>query len=302
MIQRTLSTLLTWATENSTKSKFPTPQLDAEVLLAHVLKIERVQLHLQPDKTISEDDLINFKKLIGRRLKGEPVSYIRGFKEFWSLPFKVGSGVMIPRPDTEVLIESVTRRLSLACPERSRRVSRKNKMTILDIGTGAGNLAIAIAKEFPNAEITATDISDEALKYAKQNAKLNNVDSQINFIKIDFLTSDERRATSDYDVVVSNPPYIPTDVIKTLDPGIRDYEPLTALDGGPDGLDFYRKIGESLPHLLKPNGLVAVEIGEDQACQVKEIFKKSEVSDLKVIKDYSGLDRVIVAKNVTRDS
>lgn len=276
----TLLSLLNWTTDYFTKNNIPTPRLDAEVLLAHSLKLERLQLYLQFERSMMEAELATFKALIQRRIKGEPVSYIRGIKEFWSLPFKVGPGVLVPRPETELLVE---------CAKREKFSS------ILDIGTGSGNLAIALAKEFPQAKITAFDISDEALKYAQENASVHAVHLQIEFIKRDFLTLPAPRFPL-HDLIVSNPPYISTSVWETLPPGIRDFEPRIALDGGPDGLAFYRKIGQTASGLLKEKGMVAVEIGEDQASAVKEIFEKNGLKDIEVIKDYANLPRVVTGK------
>ncbi len=277
----TLLSLLNWTTDYFTKNKISTPRLDAEVLLAHTLKLERLQLYLQFERSMTEEERTDFKALIQRRIKGEPVSYIRGMKEFWSLPFKVGPGVLVPRPETELLVE-VAESLHPA--------------NILDIGTGSGNLAVAMAKKWPQAHITALDISGEALKYAQENAVINAVSSQIEFIQKDFLTLPPPRSPL-YDLIVSNPPYISTPVWETLPAGIRDFEPQVALDGGPDGLAFYRKIGQTATPLLKEEGTVIVEMGEDQAEAVKKIFEKNGFKDIEVVNDYAGLPRVIVAKN-----
>ncbi|MBI2340115.1 MAG: peptide chain release factor N(5)-glutamine methyltransferase [Deltaproteobacteria bacterium] len=283
----TLISLLNWTTDYFTRRQIPTPRLDAEVLLAHLLNIERIQLYLQFERPMSEKELSDFKALVQRRVKGEPVSYIRGFKEFWSLSFAVGPGVMVPRPETEILVETVEGR-------RSKIEDGRSKIEILDVGTGSGNLAITLAKVFPNAKVTAIDVSEDALKYAKENAVANGVQSRIEFIKNDFFTIHDLRP-SIFNLLVSNPPYIPTKTIETLPAGVRDYEPRIALDGGADGLDFYQKIGETAPRLLKPGGWLAVEIGEDQPRAVKEIFERAGLSDIEVVKDYAGLPRVVIA-------
>lgn len=293
----TVLSLLNWTTEYFGKNQIPTPRLDAEVLLAYLLGCERLQLYLKFDRPMSEEELARFKALIGRRIKGEPVSYIRGLKEFWSLPFKVGPGVLVPRPETELLVDRGSR---IACPPKSagggrRRMDREKPLRILDIGTGSGNLAIAFAKEFPQASILAIDTSEEALTYAKENAITNDVQSQIEFIKSDFLTICDLRSAI-YDLIVSNPPYVPTSVWETLPAGIRDYEPRIALDAGADGLVFYHKISEIAPKILNEEGVLAVEIGEDQAKAVADIFKRVGLRDIEVIKDYAGLDRIIMTK------
>lgn len=282
----TLLSLLNWTTDYFGKNKIPTSRLDAELLLAHLLRIERLQLYLKFNRPMSEEELAAFKALIQRRIKGEPVSYIRGVKEFWSLPFKVGPGVLVPRPDTEIILEKVQEIFK----------GKENSLKILDIGTGSGNLAIALAKEYPRAKITAIDISDEALNYAKQNAETNGANDQIEFLRQDFFTIYHSPSTIHYDLIISNPPYVRSSMIDTLDPGIRDYEPRLALDGGPDGLDFYRKIGETAPQLLKADGILAVEIGENQGELVRTLFEKVGLKNIEVNKDYSGLDRGVVAR------
>lgn len=288
MNQWTLLTLLQWTTDYFIKQSLLTPRLDAELLLAHLLGCDRIKLYMQFDRLLTEAELKEFKKMIQRRVQGEPVSYIRGIKEFWSLPFKVGPGVLVPRPDTEVLVESVKCYVSLVKPQ--------GNLEILDIGTGSGNIAIALAKEFPDAKVTAIDISEEALCYARENAKLNNVETRLEFIKLDFFTHNPSR-TILYDIIVSNPPYISTSVLETLDPGIKNYEPRQALDGGISGLDFYEKIGQSARALLKSKGMLVVEIGEDQTLAVTEIFQREGFVDIEVVKDYAGLSRVVICKS-----
>jgi len=250
------------------------------------LKIDRMQLYLQFERPMSAEELANYKGLIKRRISGEPVSYIRGRKEFWSLPFKVGPGVLVPRPDTEVLVERVK--------AQSSKLKGEEGLRILDIGTGSGNIAIALAKEFSKAQIIAIEVSEDALKYAIENAQLNEVLSQIEFIKADFY-SYELSAMS-FDLIISNPPYIPTQTIETLGAGVKDFEPKLSLDGGADGLDFYRQIGKTVPSLLKSEGLLVVEIGEEQASAVSELFEKAGFNSIEVFKDYAGLPRVVTAR------
>ncbi|MDO8519518.1 MAG: peptide chain release factor N(5)-glutamine methyltransferase [Deltaproteobacteria bacterium] len=300
----TLLSLLNWTTEFFTKKEIPTARLDAEVLLAHLLKIERIQLYVQFERVMSEEELAAFKKLILRRAEGEPVSYIRGVKEFWSLPFKVGPGVLVPRPDTEVLLETVLGKIpphppfskggvmeeALYFPPLKKGGRGDLQLTVLDIGTGTGNIAIALAKTFPNAQITAIDLSEEALAYARDNAKTHQADIQ--FLRMDFL---KEIPEGKFDLVVSNPPYIASAVIETLGPAVKNYEPRAALDGGPTGLDFYRRIGETAIVFLKEDGLLAVEMGEDQEGSVKGIFERAGLKKIEVRKDYAGLPRVVTA-------
>lgn len=295
--EKSLQSLLKVTTEYLSKHHIPTPRLDAEVLLASMLGMSRVDLYLHFDRPMEKSELDGFREKIQRRLRGEPVSYIRGVKEFWSLPFKVGPGVMIPRPDTEVLVETVARRLSPVARHQPLAAGHDAVIRVLDIGTGSGNIAIALAKELPSTLITATDTSERALDYARENAGRNYVESQIEFIHQDFSSLVLCPSSFVFDLIVSNPPYISTKVIETLDRDIKDYEPREAFDGGPDGLDFYRRMGECCPRLLKPEGLLAVEIGEDQSLAVKQIFERCGLGPCEVIKDYAGLDRVVLVSN-----
>lgn len=282
----TLLSLLNWTTDYFTKQKISTPRLDAEVLLAFLLKIDRLQLYLKFERPVNAQELSAFKALIKRRVKGEPVSYIRGIKEFWSLNFHVGPGVMVPRPDTEILVEKVA--------GGREQGAGNSPLNILDIGTGSGNIAIALAKEFSHSKISAVDISADALKYARDNARLNDVASQIDFVEEDFFSCSLLPAP--FHLIVSNPPYIPSEIIETLDPGIREYEPRLAFDGGADGLDFYRRMIQSAFSLLKPGGVLAVEIGEDQGSSVKEIFNQAGLKEIEVVNDYADLPRVVIGR------
>lgn len=285
MPQWTLLSILTWTTEYFQKHEIPSARLDAEILLAHQLNLTRVQLYLQFERPMAEAELQAFKVQIQRRVKHEPVASIVGEKEFWSLKFKVGSGVLIPRPETEMVVEEVMKRMK---PEGDRR--------FLDVGTGSGILAVTLAKEFPQANVEAWDISEEALGYARENAQTHGVAERISFMNQDAQKYDTRSTTRDrrYDLIVSNPPYIATAQIATLAPEVSQFDPKQALDGGEDGLDFYRCLGEIAPSLLKPAGMLVVEIGDDQGKTVPEIFQKAGFKDMVVKKDYSGLDRVVV--------
>lgn len=285
----TLLATLTWTATYFSKHKIATPRLDAEVLLAHLLDMDRVQLYVNFERVLTATELAAYKKLIQRRTGGEPVAYITGTREFYSLSFKVGPGVMVPRPETEILVEAVvSRQLTVD--------SGGSQVRILDIGAGSGNIAISLAKKNPRYFITAIDKSMAALDIAKENVAYHGVQDQIELLESDFLSTDYRPSTVDYDIVVSNPPYIPTSVILTLAPEVRDHEPRAALAGGEDGLDFYRRMGDIVPSLLKPGGLLAVEIGEEQAGAVTHIFANVGLQDIAVIKDYAGQDRVVTAR------
>lgn len=285
----TIQQILQWTTDSFTKCGFPTPRLDAEVLLAWCLNLKRIDLYLKFDQPLSMEERTRFREIVKRRQKGEPVSYIRQIKEFWSLPFKVGPGVLIPRPDTEILIETLLKQIE----------DKENyQANILDIGTGSGALSIALATELPNVRITALDNSDNALNFAKGNAINHKVEDHIHFVHHDFLSDNlpASEPAKTFNLIISNPPYIRTSEIEQLDAGIKDFEPYQALDGGEDGLAFYRKIGDCLSSLLTPKGSVLVEIGHDQAQTVCQIFSNAGLQDIQIVKDYAGLDRVILAQ------
>lgn len=277
-----LLSLLNWTTDYFKKNSIESARLEAELLLSHLLQCERIKLYMQFDRPMNESELASFKTLVQRRIKGEPIAYIRGVKEFWSLPFKVGPGVLVPRPETEIIVERI-------------KEEKRNFESILDIGTGSGILAIVLAKEFPSSVITAIDASENALNYARENAEAHNVADRIQFEKKDFLNSD---FSQQFDLIISNPPYISSSVIETLSNDVKNFEPREALDGGADGLIFYRAIAQQSSVLLKENGLLVVEIGEDQGKSATEIFTLAGLKEIQVIKDYSGLDRVVVAKKV----
>jgi release factor glutamine methyltransferase len=222
-----------------------------------------------------------FQNLIARRIKGEPVSYIIGKKEFWSLTFKVTQAVMIPRPETETLVEET---LKIFSPHSSH--------SIVEIGTGSGAISIALATELPQASIIAIDISCKALTVAKENAFSHGVRS-IRFIKGNLFEPLEGE-NKIFDLIISNPPYIPTDAIPHLPSGIRDYEPAVAFDGGPDGLELYRKIIREAHHHLQPVGYLLLEVGKGQYQEVSEIISETQkFSFPEIIKDLSGIERVV---------
>jgi release factor glutamine methyltransferase len=255
--------------------------LDAEVLLAQVLKTDRKGLYLSLPNTVSEQEKETLQSLISRRINGEPVSYIIGRKEFWSLSFKVNPAVMIPRPETETLVEVALK----IFPSRS-------SPSILEIGTGSGAISITLATELPRASIITIDISFEALLVAKENAFSHGVRS-IRFIAGNLFEPLEGEKTA-FDLIVSNPPYIPTNEIPHLPPGLRDYEPAVAFDGGADGLEFHRKISQDAHYYLKPGGYLLLEFGKDQGQEVAKIISETQkFSSPEILKDLSGLERVV---------
>ena len=254
--------------------------LDAQLLLAYVLNVDKDYIILHPNIEIPSEQEKQIQKLIMRRAKHEPLQYITNKAYFYDLEFFVNENVLIPRPDTEILVETVLNTVS-------------EEKFILDIGTGSGCIAISLAKNLPNAKIDAIDISKNALKIAEQNAGNNGV--YIDFHNAD-ITNNYQLTTKNYDIIVSNPPYIPSNQCRTLMPEVSNYEPQTALDGGPDGLDFYRHIADFAAAHLAPNGVVALEIGQNQEQNIEKIFNQNNFILQSQTKDLSGIIRVLVFK------
>lgn len=249
---------------------------DIDVIILNNLKIDRAKLYTDIDLKDSEVAVI--KKNAERLIKGEPVEYIIGHKEFMSLNFKVDRNTLIPRADTEILVEELIKLYNGKSPN------------FFEIGTGSGCIAVSLAYYLPNARIFACDISDKALEIAKLNAKNNNVDDRITFFQCDIL-SDSLNLPILPDCIVSNPPYIETSVIDTLSDKVKNFEPYIALNGGEDGLRFYRKITNCFP--LSQKGVLAFEIGYNQGNAVVDIMKSS-FKNIKIIKDLGGNDRVVL--------
>lgn len=282
----TILALIRWADERFKKEGMATPRLDAEVLLAEALGMDRVGLYTHYDQPLHSDELARFKQLVLRRLRREPVAYILGRREFWSLPLRIIPDVLIPRPETETLVAEALQVLSPADPEN---------LHLLEIGTGSGAISIALAKELPAARITATDLSPKALSVAEENAVQNRVLGQIRFLQGDLFQPVPKGAT--FDLVVSNPPYIPRGQLSSLMPEVRDYEPRIALDGGKDGLDFFRRALPAVGEYLRPGGWFLAEMGAGQDPQVLEIAAKNlELDSLSFAKDLSGINRVFKAR------
>lgn len=230
------------------------------------------------EKKLSEEQLSFCDSALSRLVSGEPVQYIVGGCEFMSLWFNVNSSTLIPRCDTEILVEYLIDKLN------------GKQVRILDIGTGSGCIAISLAHYLPESEVLSIDISDKALKTAKENAKINGVSERCHFEHCDILSYIPNFPA---DVVVSNPPYIPKADIHTLDKKVKEFEPLTALDGGEDGLIFYRRISNDIP--ISPEGILAFEVGIGQANDVANIMSE-RFKEIKIIKDLSGIDRVVCGK------
>ena len=278
-----IRTILRRTTRDLTASGSPSPRLDAEVLLIHLLKTDRLQLCAHPEKILTEAEAAGYDRWVERRCQGEPVAYIVGEKEFWSLRFEVNREVLIPRPETECLIEEVL--------ERSAPQSADPR--IIDIGTGSGAIGVALAAEIPAARVVATDISSGALEVARRNALRNGVAGRIEFLQGELYAA----PTGVFDIVVSNPPYIPDAAYPLLPAGIRAFEPRQALIAGPDGTAFHRRIIREGAHRLKAGGWIFLEIGEGQRGLVEALFIETGVyEEIRFRMDYGGIERVAIAR------
>lgn len=265
-----------------------TARLDAEVLMGHVLGLTREQLLGSADLLLSEVHLRPYRELLRRRLEREPIAYITRRQEFWSLEFRVLPDVMIPRPETERLVE-----ISLAL---ARELPKTSSLRVLDIGTGSGAIAISLAKEMPSAVIWATDVSPAALEIARSNAAGNGVAGRIRFFHGDLFEA-IGQFPGRFTLIVSNPPYIRSAEIDALEPEVSRWEPRGALDGGADGLDFYRRIAREARDYLAPNGAVAVEVGADMGKEVSRLFTAAGYyTGVAIVQDYAGRDRVVMAR------
>jgi release factor glutamine methyltransferase len=280
----TILKLLQWTTTYFKEHGIESARIDAELLLAFSLGLERIDLYLRYDQPLNPDELTRFRAMVKRRVAREPVAYILGTKEFWALEMAVGPEVLIPRPETECLVEAVLAFLKNENGPEARR--------FLDLGTGSGAIAMALAHSCPTARVVALDRSRPALALADRNRRRHHLEDRVDLVAGDWLAPFSG-SKARFDVVVSNPPYIPSGQIDGLQPEIVRYEPRAALDGGPDGLGCLALIIGAAPALLSPGGAVFLEIGHDQFPAVQRLATKSGAyRDVACRPDYSGMDRV----------
>jgi release factor glutamine methyltransferase len=262
------------------------PAVEAGVMLCSVLKCDRAYIYTHHNRVLNVGEQMEFFNMVKVRAEGMPVQYITGHQEFMSLDFTVVQGVLIPRQDTEMLVEFVI--------EHAKSLSSENEpIRILDIGTGSGCIAISLAHYIEGSFVKALDISEEAIEVASLNALRLGVADRVQFEKCDVFSGFEYKCSRQkYDIIVSNPPYIPNSDISGLQREVRDYEPFIALDGGRDGLDFYRIIVHSTSYCLKPFGLLAFEVGLGQAEAVAKLMRNNFHS-IQIVKDLSKIERVV---------
>lgn len=281
-MKNSIAEILTAATIRLEADGIENPRLDAEILLAHVLNCRRLTLYVDSDKILSLESVLKFNELINRRLERIPVAYLTGKKDFMGLSFAVNQNVLIPRPETEILTEFVGEYLR----------GLGGEVTFADLGVGSGAIAVSILKFVKTARAVAVDISNEALEVAKFNASKFHVEDRIKFYCGDLFEPLEGQI---FNAIVSNPPYIPTSELETLQKEVKR-EPQKALDGGEDGLSFYRRIISDAPRFLADGGLLAVEIGINQASAVRKLFEQENFVDVTILKDLAGIERVVVGQ------
>ena len=287
----TFRSVMKSAIEMLSSSHIKQARLEAELLLAHVLEVRKEDLIIRPDQELTENQEEKFQELVERRCRKEPLAYIVGHREFWSLGFKVSPKVLIPRPETEGVVEHLRNLVGAEVDEGAIRV--------LDVGTGSGILSVVTALEFPKARITAVDNSVDALELARENALYHKVTEQIEFVEMDFMRDWILPQNNLYDYILSNPPYIPSKELEHLMPDVRDFEPLVALDGGRDGLACYRRIIVNGFAYLKPGGHLIFEVGDDQAGPLRQCFQDhGGLEKIEINQDLSGRDRVVSARRV----
>ncbi len=265
---------------------------EAELIISHCLGIDRLTLY-RDNPWIPKDTISRIDALLQRRIKREPLQYILGHMEFYGLKIRLGSGVLIPRPETELLAEEAIKIIS-------NFEFRISNFTFLDLCTGSGCLALALAREFSKAQVYGTDTSEIAIGYAKKNAKLNGI-KNVSFMKGSLFYPIKKNFKSQisnlkFDLIISNPPYIRRNDIKSLQPEVKDWEPLEALDGGEDGLDYYRAIIPEARNYLKEGGCLMFELGNNQADAVRKMAGDAGFINISLIKDYAALERILIAK------
>ena len=275
----TLVTVWKTAQARLKAGRIDSPTIDARLLLEVAGECSRTDILTDPHRVLTADQAAAYAAMIDRRLKREPVSRILGRKGFWKIMLNVTPDVLSPRPDTEAILDVVL----LALPPQAA-------FQMIDLGTGSGAILLAILAERPAARGMGTDISSEAIAVARENAANLDLDARASFLRTEWATG---FGPGEFDLVVSNPPYIPSGDIAGLDPEVREHDPHLALDGGPDGLQAYRELAPEIRRILKPGGVFAVEIGWDQGRAVRDLFAAAGFADVKVVKDLSNRDRVV---------
>lgn len=275
------------STDYLAKKGIESARTNAELLLADILNCTRLKLYLSFDRPLTDDEKNRYREVIQRRSKFEPLQYITGKVDFYGLEFIVKPDVLIPRPETEFLIESAI-----------SKFEKNAFLKILDIGCGSGIIPVTIAKNFPNASVTSVDINANALDCARENAHRHEVSEKISFEMLDILSEDADVKLTRYDLIISNPPYVPEEEFNTLQKEIVDYEPKNAVTDFGDGLTFYKRIISLANEKLIKDGWLLFEIGKGQSDDIKKIFNENPFCEVDVIKDLQKIDRVIYGRKI----
>jgi len=312
----TVLEIIDWSRNYLAEKGFENGRLETELLLGHALSLPRIELYLNFERRMSESELARYKALLKRRLVGEPVQYVTGTAAFMFSEFEVNPAVLIPRPETEALTEvalrmvggtmkgagprdaagSVTRPSGLESAPKAGGSVTESGVSVADIGTGSGVIAVTIAQKCLLATVYATDSSAAALEVARRNAERTGVGERIMLLEGPlFEPLREAGLSGHLSMIVSNPPYVPSGEIDDLQPEVRDFEPRAALDGGPDGLDYLRKIAQDGPTFLRPGGALVLEVGDGQAEAVRAMLEAS-LTDVEVLRDYAGRDRIVTGR------
>ena len=289
--RNTIRNILKSAIEKLKKSEIEFPEINADTLLAYILSCDRANLYTNPDDLMNDSDICKYNELIHKRTSHVPLQYITKRVEFMSLDFVVDEGVLIPRPETEILVEAVIKKTD-------NKLYHDRIITIIDIGTGSGNIAVSLAKNISNVKIYASDISREALTVANENVLRHDVTDQIHLLHGNvFEAFSSKVKKGQVDFIVSNPPYVSKSESKNLEPELIDHEPLLALIGGVDGLFFYKQIIKDAANWIKPGGYLIIEIGETQANSIIKLMQNElHYDEIEIINDLQGKERIISAK------
>lgn len=284
-----LNALLRWGKDHLKAAGIDDFEISAEILLRDLLNFSRSELVLQADRRIDSNKIDQYKGLIEKRSKHIPLQYLIEFVEFYNIRLKCDPGAMIPRPETEILVETVIKQLE-----------DKDSRMILDIGTGSGNIAIALAKNIRDSRVTGIDISERALKLARFNAELNDIRGRLNLLSGDIKDENFVKSLGRFDCVASNPPYVSEDEIDRLQPEVVEFEPRSALISPGDPLGFFKAILESIPDILCPDGLLVFEVGLGQAADVADLMS-GKFDGVELIKDLTGINRIVMGTYVERE-
>jgi len=286
LVQVTVLEVISRSSEYLEQKGVESPRLQAELLLAHLLNVPRMQLYLAFERVLSREETDSFREFVRRRGRREPLQHILGSTSFCGFEIAVDQHVLVPRPETELLAEMGWTFLRSLPPEQD--------LTALDLGTGSGCIAIAVAGNCPRVEITAIDISGEALRMARQNTARHGLEDHIHFVEGNGLAAVPADAC--FDLILSNPPYVPSAEIQALEPEVRDHDPRLALNGGPEGLDFHHRIAQQAGRLLKPHGKVMLEFGDGQVERLRRFFEQQKWIVEQVAEDYNQRPRILIAR------